>query len=245
MYQFLMNGTLLPVAPEKLTTTINNANKTQTLIDGQEVNFLKPAALTDIGFEIILPAVEYPFATYADGFKKPKYFLQLFEKLKTDRKPFTFAVARTMPNGKRILFDTSMQVSLESYEIVESVDDGFDVRVSIELKKFVPFGTKLVKIKKDSSGKNTAETASKKRDTGKNSTQDIKHKVVRGDCLWNLAKRYYGKGSLYMKIFNANRDKIKNPDLIIDGWIITIPDVPVKTGAQTTTSSIKTGVTKA
>ena len=47
--------------------------------------------------------------------------------------------------------------------------------------------------------------------------------VVKGDCLWNIAKKFYGKGSQYTLIYNANRDKIKNPNLIYPGQILIIP----------------------
>lgn len=47
--------------------------------------------------------------------------------------------------------------------------------------------------------------------------------VKKGDCLWNIAKKYYSKGSSYTKIFNANKDKIKNPNLIYPGQVLTIP----------------------
>ena len=47
--------------------------------------------------------------------------------------------------------------------------------------------------------------------------------VKRGDCLWNIAKKYYGNGSKYTTIYNANRDKIKNPNLIYPGQVLTIP----------------------
>ena len=30
-----------------------------------------------------------------------------------------------------------------------------------------------------------------------------------GDCLWKIAKQFYGNGAQYTKIYNANRDKIK------------------------------------
>ncbi|MBO5032151.1 MAG: phage tail protein [Lachnospiraceae bacterium] len=47
--------------------------------------------------------------------------------------------------------------------------------------------------------------------------------VVKGDCLWNIAKKFYGSGAQYTRIFNANKDKIKNPNLIYPGQVFTIP----------------------
>jgi nucleoid-associated protein YgaU len=49
------------------------------------------------------------------------------------------------------------------------------------------------------------------------------HVVVSGDTLSGLAKKYYGKGSLYMKIFEANKDQLTNPDLIKVGQKLRIP----------------------
>ena len=49
------------------------------------------------------------------------------------------------------------------------------------------------------------------------------HVVVAGDTLGALAKKYYGKASLYMKIFEANKDILKNPDLIKIGQKLRIP----------------------
>jgi len=47
--------------------------------------------------------------------------------------------------------------------------------------------------------------------------------VELGDTLARLAKRFYGDYDLYMPIFNANRDLIANPDLIIPGMTLKIP----------------------
>jgi len=49
------------------------------------------------------------------------------------------------------------------------------------------------------------------------------HVVVSGDTLSALAKKYYGKASLYMKIFEANKDQLTNPDLIKVGQKLRIP----------------------
>ena len=47
--------------------------------------------------------------------------------------------------------------------------------------------------------------------------------VKSGDCLWRIAQRLLGKGSRYTEIYNLNRDKIKNPNLIYPGQKLTIP----------------------
>lgn len=47
--------------------------------------------------------------------------------------------------------------------------------------------------------------------------------VVKGDCLWNIAKKFYGSGAKYTLIYNANRGIIKNPSLIYPGQVLTIP----------------------
>ena len=49
------------------------------------------------------------------------------------------------------------------------------------------------------------------------------HEVKKGDTLWKIAERYYGDGSLYTKIFEANRDILKDPNVIKVGQKLRIP----------------------
>lgn len=49
------------------------------------------------------------------------------------------------------------------------------------------------------------------------------HKVVAGDTLSKIALKYYGNGNDYMKIFEANKDKLKDPDKIFPGQELIIP----------------------
>lgn len=49
------------------------------------------------------------------------------------------------------------------------------------------------------------------------------YKVKKGDTLWKIAKNYYGNGAKYTKIYNANKNIIKDPNLIHIGWVLTIP----------------------
>jgi len=50
------------------------------------------------------------------------------------------------------------------------------------------------------------------------------HEVVSGDTLSAIAKKYYGNAGQYMKIFEANRDILDNPDLIKVGQKLKIPE---------------------
>ena len=47
--------------------------------------------------------------------------------------------------------------------------------------------------------------------------------IVSGDTLSGIAKKYYGKANDYMRIFEANREVIKDPDKIFVGQKIRIP----------------------
>jgi nucleoid-associated protein YgaU len=50
------------------------------------------------------------------------------------------------------------------------------------------------------------------------------YEVVSGDTLSKIAKRFYGDPAQYMKIFEANRDQLKDPDRIQIGQKLKVPD---------------------
>lgn len=51
------------------------------------------------------------------------------------------------------------------------------------------------------------------------------HTVVKGDTLGHIAKHYYGKASLYPKIFDANRDILDDPNKIYPDQELVIPNL--------------------
>lgn len=222
-YDFYLDKCLLPIAPEKLEMKINNANSTLTLINEGEINVLKTAELTDIEFECMIPQFQYPFATYKSGFNGANYFLDYFEGLKTNKKPFQFIVSRTLPNGK-ILFSSNMKVSMEDYKITEQAKDGFDLKVKIKLKQYRDYSTKTVNIKIVTSKPKATVSNSRSAGASPAPSAGQTYTVVRGDCLWNIAKKFYGNGAKYTVIYNANRGVIGgNPNLIYPGQVLTIP----------------------
>jgi nucleoid-associated protein YgaU len=49
------------------------------------------------------------------------------------------------------------------------------------------------------------------------------HTVASGDTLSKLAKRYLGDANAYMKIFEANRDQLTDPNRINPGQVLKLP----------------------
>lgn len=220
MYKFYLSNILLPVPPEKLELKIKNNNKTLDLINDGEINILKNAGLTEISFDILLPNTYYPFANYEDVYKEASYYLEEIEKLKVNKSPFQFIVTRTKPNNI-LMFDTNMKVSIEDYTIKEEAKEGFDVSVSIKLKQYREYATKTMEI--TIKQERPVATQTQTRAVNNSNNTSTSYTVIKGDCLWKIAKRFYGVGSRWTEIYNANKSKIKNPNLIYPGQVFAIP----------------------
>ena len=64
-----------------------------------------------------------------------------------------------------------------------------------------------------------ADTKVKSRQTSGGQT----YEVTSGDTLSKISKQFYGDANEYMRIFYANRDKLKDPDKIQVGQQLVIP----------------------
>ena len=215
-YVFYLGSVMLPVTPGALQVKINGNNKTMTLINEGEINLLKQPGLTEVAFDALLPNVSYPFSN--GGAQSAGYYLGVLEQLKASQKGFQFIVSRSLPSG-RGLFSTNLKVSLEDYTIKEDAkNEGPDVKVSIKLKQFKDYGTKTCSIAKDGTA-----VLSESRETDNAPQAGSTYTVKKGDCLWKIAKQYYDNGSDYSKIYELNKDKINNPNLIYPGQVLTMP----------------------
>lgn len=220
-YKVYLGGVLFPVTPSKITVKIKNQNKTYNLINQGEINIPKAAGLTTVEVDFLLPNTETYLGMYPNGFKKAAYYLSHLEKLKKNKRKVQFIVTRILPQGR--LNNTNLKVTVEEYSIKEDAEDyGTDMYVSVSLKQFRAYGTKTVTIK-DTSTQTATVAATDTRATDSTKETANTYTVQKGDCLWNIAKKLYGNGADYTKIYEANKDKISNPNLIYPNQVLTIP----------------------
>lgn len=78
-------------------------------------------------------------------------------------------------------------------------------------------------VKKTSTSKKTSSSTQQVKQTTTKKPETRTYTVKKGDCLWNIAKAYYGNGAQYPKIYNANKDKIKSNYIIYVGQVLVIP----------------------
>ena len=230
-YKCYLDGVLMPETPAKLSLKIKGKNKTLDLLNEGEINFLRTPGLT----EITLP-LTFPMLTAS---RRPEYYLNILERLVAGKTPTQFIMTRTTPNG-RLLFDTNIKVSVEDYAIAESASNGLDVSVEVKLKQYRDYSTKTIKVETEAK-KTTAAVTQQTQQTNKTETKKTAtvttdraattapkattYTVKKGDTLWGISKKYLGNGAKYNLIFNANKGKIKNPNLIYVGQVLTIPAV--------------------
>lgn len=214
-----------PITPSELTIKVGSKNKVVNLINEGDINILKSPSLVEVEFEARFPMRKYPYSREVDSFQK---YYDFFKSLKEDKKSFRFIVARTKPNGDRT-WDTNLLMALEDFEFKESADEGDDVLVTFKLKQYKPYGVTIIQVKPiqtpsvttttttttttpttTTTQPTTTSTSTTPRDNGNKSSTSTTYIIKSGDTLWHIAKKFYGDGSLWKKIYDANKSIIES-----------------------------------
>ena len=215
-YHFFVGDLELPYAPSELTVAIGSKNKTVELIDGTEINILKNPKLTEIEFEIELPrGRQYAFA---NKLQSPIKFTDYFEKLVKERKVTDLVITRSTPSGgvgntQNGFASSKWRVTLEGYDLKENAENAYDIKVSLKFKQYVTYGTikKIVKNPPAPTTNNTQTNTTQTVTTPAKPNDDAKkHKVVSGDTLWGISRKYYGNGNKWQTIYEANKTVIED-----------------------------------
>ena len=102
-----------------------------------------------------------------------------------------------------------MTVTLEEYTIKEDSENGDDLMVDISLKQYKSYSSTRKTITTNGTVVNKP-TNTTPTNTPTNATKTTYYTVKKGDTLQTISKKFYGKYSLYTKIYNANKSTIEN-----------------------------------
>ena len=128
------------------------------------------------------------------------------EAWKKSKNPVKWKMIRLAPKGTAVLWDSSMEVTIEDYEIVEDADEqGLDVVVKLELKQYREFTAKKLKIKKKSKSGSKKTKAKKQKSRPGKKTAEKDYTVKKGDCMQSIAKKKLGSASRWKEIYNLNK----------------------------------------
>ncbi|MGJ9460124.1 LysM peptidoglycan-binding domain-containing protein [Oceanobacillus sp. CF4.6] len=207
----------LPVNPSSIDISSGSKNESIDISNLGEITVLQDPASKVFQFSSFLPLHASPLVEYSNH-PKPWDAVNKLEKWKNSKEPLRFLVTGTSIN---------IPVSIEIFNYQEEGGAVGDIRFDLSLKeyKFVTVRKIKVKINKPTTKKSRPAVTPK----GKT------HKVVRGDTLWGISRKYYKDNGLgWKKIWNlkSNKDMLikrdsrnrKNPGhWIYPGQVLRIP----------------------
>ncbi|MDF2804050.1 MAG: Peptidoglycan-binding lysin protein [Anaerocolumna sp.] len=217
---FDYNGTTfrLPTNPEEIKFTTSQANSKYEVLKLGQIVIPTHMELMEYSFECELPLKIQSYVLNQNEFKTANEYLVLFRKWREKMVPIRFMAGRINSSDKLIGNHINKLVLIEELTITERAGEEGDKYVSFKLKEYRKFGKYIGKEIDKKTGNEI-----KGKNQGSNPKNTGTHVVVSGDNLWNLAKKYYGDGSKYTKIYNGNKDKLKSPSLIYPGQKLVIP----------------------
>lgn len=212
----------LPVNPEKFSIKIEQEHTSKEVVGLGAINILGNVKLQELSFEAEFPCHKLPFVATKNQFRGPYFYINKFDSFMKEKKAVRFVLTRNY-TGASDLENISMLVTIKSMDIDEDALEEGDLKISFKLSEYRTYTSKTVKIVQNTSSSNN--TVKKQTTTNRETKKPESsiYTVKKGDCLWNIAKKYYGSGSKYTKIYNANKSKIKNPNLIYPKQKLTIP----------------------
>ena len=204
----------LPVMPSEFERVIDAGYDTNAIIGLGDVAVLTSNGLAQLSLSSFFPNNEYSFNEYSNV-PKPYDMVRYFKEWKNKG-----TVVRVILTGT----DINQEMYVTNFSYGERDGTG-DVYYNMDLLEYRPI---IVPTVTENNSNNTQNTNRPTDTNNKNdsSNKQKTHKVVKGDCLWDIAQKYYGKGSLYPKIKEANKSKypsLAKNNVIYVNWELIIP----------------------
>ena len=203
------NAIRLPVLPREAFVSYGASVDSVSIVKDGEYDVYNGKSLATASLECFFPKHYTSFTEYRD--------IQ-------DTYDYVEIIKNWAENGKLVRYiitDTNVNIEMRIINFTPGEKSGpRHVHYNLDLLEHRrnTFARSSVASKKDN-----AEKPSKRPSKSVETKKERIYTVKQGDCLWSIAKKYYGNGESYKKIYNANKDKIKNPNLIYPNQKLVIP----------------------
>lgn len=209
----------LPVLPASFERTLST-NLSETKIIGLgDVAAFDGDGLSRITLESFFPNRDYSFNAYSPV-PPPYEFILKLGIARQHGKPVRLIITGTGIN--KLMLITNLNYGER--------DCTGDVYYTIDLVEYRSITIPKLSSNNDSgntnSNSNSNNNTNRPSENKPTTNTQKSYKVKKGDCLWDIAQKHYGKGSQYTKIKNANTTKypnLKKNNVIHVGWELIIP----------------------
>lgn len=186
----------IPVLPEKLAVKSPGKNEAATVLELGEINRIRQRGLRQVSWESHFPAHKAPYVTGWEN-RSPADYVRGIEDWRDTRESGRFSITGTDLN-------INMAVAVEDFSYEERGGEVGDIYYSITLKEWKDYSAVTVSLPAPKRA-----VKSKPKRSGKPAAASSKtHTVVKGDCLWAIAQKYYGDGSKYPQLYQKNKATI-------------------------------------
>ena len=201
----------LPVLPETISVKSGSNNQSVDVAGLGGITIMMNRPAYEFSWSSFFPAAKFP-GIQVSSVTPP---LTLAKKIKT------WQASTTPVHFLCTAAGIDLYCTIEQFNYSEAGGDVGTYQYDITLKEYRAISVRQVTV-----NVSTTVASVQKTETRVESTSTPKtYTVVKGDCLWNIAKKYYGSGSKYTVIYEANKSVIgSNPNLIYPGQVLTIPD---------------------
>ncbi|WP_313133743.1 LysM peptidoglycan-binding domain-containing protein [Anaerocolumna sp.] len=228
----------IPVNPEEIEISSTQAVKKYEILKLGQIAVPTHLELREYSFETEFPkySKKYPphYIETPNEFHGSDYYISLFSRLQRTLVPVRFIAGRFSDNNGNEIVDEgeidlnkciNTLVLIEDLTITEKAGEEGDKYVGFKLLEYRPYSKKTsdITFEINESGKTVAKKNNTKSKDTSNPKSNGYHIVRQGESLWALAKKYYGNGAKNNIIYNANKNIIKNPNMLKVGWKLKIP----------------------